>query len=129
MAVGRHVQRLVVVQQLEQVGGCGAVDDGRRDQLVHGFVVRRLAGVVHEAGAAAGDGAGEEGHADGFLMRDALERADEVGAFEVLGGDVSESGDMGGGRVADFCFMRPLVFELVQHVDVTERAQESAHEP
>ena len=76
MAVGRHVQRLVVVQQLEQVGGCGAVDDGRRDQLVHGFVVRRLAGVVHEAGAAAGDGAGEERYADGFLVRDALERAD-----------------------------------------------------
>ena len=40
---------------------------------------------MHKAGAAAGDGAGEEGHADGFLVGDALEGADEVGAFEVLG--------------------------------------------
>ena len=40
---------------------------------------------MHEAGAAAGDGAGEEGHAEGFLVGDSLEGADQVGTFEVLG--------------------------------------------
>ena len=85
MAVGRHVERLVVVQELEDVGGGRGVDDGGGDELVHGFVVGGVGGVVDEAGAAAVDGAGEEGHADGFLVGDSLEGADEVGAFEVLG--------------------------------------------
>ena len=44
---------------------------------------------MDEAGAAAVNGAGEEGHAEGFLAGDALEGADEVGAFEVLGMCVS----------------------------------------
>lgn len=38
---------------------------------------------MQETGAE-GVGAGEEGHADGFVVGDALEGADEVGAFEVL---------------------------------------------
>lgn len=41
---------------------------------------------MEEAGGE-GVGAGEEGHADGFVVGDALEGADEVGAFEVLFGE------------------------------------------
>lgn len=63
VAVGRDVEGLVVVQQLEDIRGGRGVDDGGGDELVHGFVVRGLGGVVHEAGAAAVDGTGEEGHA------------------------------------------------------------------
>ena len=40
---------------------------------------------MDKAGAAAVDGPGQEGHADGFLLGDALERADEVCTFQVLG--------------------------------------------
>lgn len=39
---------------------------------------------MHEACAAAIDCSGEECHADGFLLRDSLESADEVGSFQVL---------------------------------------------
>jgi len=39
-------------------------------------VVGGFGGVVDDAGAAAVDGAAEEGHADGFLMGYALEGAD-----------------------------------------------------
>ena len=49
-------------------------------------------------------------HADALLMRDALQRADEIGALEVLG------------------LVRPLVAELVEHVDVAEGTQDAAHE-
>ena len=93
VAVRRDVEGLVVVQELEHVGGGWGVDDGGGDELVHGFVVGGLGGVVHEAGATAVDGAGEEGHAQGFLVRDALEGANEVGALEVLwGGGQCEMG-------------------------------------
>ena len=47
-------------------------------------MVGGVGGVVDEAGAAGVDGAGEECHADGALVGDSLECADEVGAFEVL---------------------------------------------
>ncbi len=40
---------------------------------------------MHESRAADVDAAGEEGHAEGFVVGDALEGADDVGAFEVLG--------------------------------------------
>ena len=76
MAVGGHVERFIVVEEFEDVGGRRGVDDRGGDQLVHCFVVRGFGGVVHEAGAAAGDGAGEEGHAEGFLVGDSLEGAD-----------------------------------------------------
>ena len=76
----------MVVQQLEHVTGRGRVDDRGRDELVHGLVVLRARGVVHKASAAAVDGAGEEGHADGAVLGDALEGADEVGSLQVLGG-------------------------------------------
>ena len=39
---------------------------------------------MDETRAAEVDAAGEEGHAEGFVVGDALEGADEVGAFEVL---------------------------------------------
>lgn len=76
MAVGGHVEGFVVVQELEDVGRGRRVDDGRRDDLVHCLVVGGVGGVMDKAGAAAVDGAGEEGHAQGLLMRDALEGAD-----------------------------------------------------
>lgn len=80
-----NVEGAVVVQEAEDVAVGGPVDDRGRDDLVHGLVVLGFGRVVHQAGAAAVDGAGEEGHAEGFVVRDALERADEVGALEVLG--------------------------------------------
>lgn len=45
--VGGHVQWFVGVQQAEDVGGRGRVDDGGRDDLVHCFVVLGFCGVVH----------------------------------------------------------------------------------
>lgn len=92
MAVGGDVEGFgVAVEEFDDVGGGWGVDDGGGDELVHCFVVGWLGGVVDEAGAADVDGAGEEGHAEGLLVGDALEGADEVGAFEVLwrGGLVS----------------------------------------
>ena len=47
---------------------------------------------MHETRTADGDGAAEEGHADGFLVGDLLEGADQVGAFEVLGVKLSYCG-------------------------------------
>lgn len=63
MTVGGYIQRLVVVEKLEHVGWGRRVDDRGGDELVHGFVIGGLGGVMDEAGAAAIDGAGEEGHA------------------------------------------------------------------
>lgn len=84
MAVSGDVEWFVIVEELEDVGGERGVDDGGGDDLVHCFVVGGFGGVVDEASAAAVDGAGEEGHAEGFLVRDALEGANQVGSFEVL---------------------------------------------
>lgn len=85
LAVGGDVERLViVVEEFEDVGGWRGVDDRRRDDLVHCLVVGGAGGVVDEAGAAAVDGTGEEGHADAALLGDSLERADEICPFEVL---------------------------------------------
>ena len=83
------------VSELKHVGGRAGVDDGSGDQLVHGLVVGRLGGVVHEAGAAAVDRAGEEGHADGLLVRDALQGTDEIGALEILSDRVREERESG----------------------------------
>lgn len=84
MAVLGDVEGFVVVEEFEDVGGRGSVDDGGGDELVHGFVGGGVGGVIEEAGAAGGDGAGEEGYADRTLLGDALEGADEVGTLEVL---------------------------------------------
>ena len=72
------------MQHADDVAGHRGVDDGGGDELVHCFVVGGFGRVVDEAGAADVDAAGEEGHAQGFVVRDALEGADYVGAFEVL---------------------------------------------
>lgn len=55
MGVGGDVEGFVGVEELEDVGWRGDVDDGGGDDLVHGFVVGGVRGVVQEAGAAAGD--------------------------------------------------------------------------
>jgi hypothetical protein len=68
MAILRDIQRFIVVEEFEDVGGWGGVDNGRGDELVHGFVGGGVGRVVEEAGAAGGDGAGEEGDADGALV-------------------------------------------------------------
>ncbi len=72
------------MEQLEDVRGGRRVDNGGGDELVHCFVVGGVGGVVDEAGAAAVDGTGEEGHAQRFLVGDLLQGAEEVGAFEIL---------------------------------------------
>lgn len=46
VAVGRHVERFVGVEELEDVGGGRRVDDRGRDELVHGLVVGWFGGVV-----------------------------------------------------------------------------------
>jgi len=81
---------------------------------------------VDEAGAAAVDGAGEEGHADGFLVGYALEGADEVGAFQVLWGGLVVV--RGGNRLTYLGLVRPLVAELVEHVNVAKGAEDATHE-
>lgn len=88
MAVEGDVKGFVVVEDAEDVGGGRGVDDGRGDQLVHGLVGGGVGGVVEQAGAAGGHGAGEEGDADGALLGDGLEGADQIGALEVLMGCV-----------------------------------------
>lgn len=103
MTVLRYVEGFVVVQEFEDVGGWGRVDDGRGDELVHGFVGAGVGGVVQQADAAGGDGAGEEGDADGALLGDALQGADQVRPFEVLFvevlGDKRNKKRVGGGGV------------------------------
>jgi hypothetical protein len=80
------IEGFVVVEKFEEVGGGWGVDDGRGDELIHGFVGRGVRGIVEETGAAGGDGAGEEGYSDGSLLGDALKGSDQVCAFEILVG-------------------------------------------
>lgn len=84
MAVGRHVKRLVGLQEAQDVRRRRRVDHGRRNELVHRLVVLRVAGVMHQSGTAERHGAGEEGHAQRLVVRDALECADEICAFQIL---------------------------------------------
>ena len=76
LAVGGDVQGFVVVEEFEDVAWGRGVDDTGGNELVHCFVVGGVGGVVDEAGAAGVDCAGDEGHADGALVRDSLEGAD-----------------------------------------------------
>ena len=80
MPISGHIERSVRtvgrLEEFEDVVGRRGVDDGSGDDLVHCLVVAGLCGVVDETGAAAVNGAGEEGHAKGFLVGDALEGAD-----------------------------------------------------
>lgn len=85
VAVLRNVQRLLAaVEEFQHIAGRGRVDDRGGNDLVHGLVVGRFGRVVDETGAAAVDGAGEESHAQGFLVGNGLERADQIGALEIL---------------------------------------------
>lgn len=84
VTVLRDVEGFVGVQETEDVGVWRGVDDGRRDDLIHCLVIVGFGGVVHETCAAHVDGAGEEGHAKRFVVCDALEGADEIGALEIL---------------------------------------------
>lgn len=84
MPVLRDVQGFVGVQEFDDIGWSGCVDDARGDELIHGLVVVEFRGVVHEAGAAGVYTAREKGHAERFVVGDALEGSNEVGAFEVL---------------------------------------------
>lgn len=102
MAIGRDVEGFgVAVEEFDDVGRGWGVYDRGGDELVHCFMVGGLGGVVDEAGAADVDGAGEEGHAEGFLVGDTLEGADEVCAFEILCG--------GEGRVSIVIGIRGLM--------------------
>lgn len=48
VAVDGNVEEAIVVEHLEDVVSCGLGDDGRGDDLVHGFVVGRVCWVVYE---------------------------------------------------------------------------------
>lgn len=39
MAVGGYVERFLRIEEAHDVAGQRSVDDGRRDELVHGLVV------------------------------------------------------------------------------------------
>lgn len=76
MPVLRHVEGFLTrVQEFEDVGWGRGVDHGGGDELVHCLVVGRLGGVVDKASAADVDGAGQESHAERFLVRNGLESA------------------------------------------------------
>ena len=83
-AVCGNVELFVVVEHFQHIIAGWSVDDGRGDELVHGFVVVGTRWVVQETGAAAGDRAGQDGNAEGTGLGDGLEGANEVRAFEVL---------------------------------------------
>ena len=84
-SVSGNIERFVIVKHLDHVAGGWSVDDRRGDDLVHSLVVGWVRRVVDEACSAGVDSAGEESHTNGALVGDALERADQVGAFQVLG--------------------------------------------
>lgn len=134
MPVGGDVEGFLAVEEAHDVGGERGVDDGRGDELVHCLVVGGVRGVVDEAGAAGVDAAGEEGHAHGFVVGDALKGADEVGAFEVLEWDCWLAWGLKwwrlGGRVVNFylAFVRPHVAELVEDFDFAEGTEHALHE-
>lgn len=101
MAVRGHVERFIaVVKELDNVRWGRGVDYWGSDELVHCLVVGGLGGIMNKAGAADIDSTGEEGHAEGFLVGDALQGADEVCALEILKKNVS------GGR---WCNLRQLL--------------------
>ena len=84
-SISGNIERFVVVKHLDHVARGWSVDDRGGDDLVHSLVVGWVRRVVEEACSAGVDGAGEESHPNGALVGDALERTDQVGAFQVLG--------------------------------------------
>jgi hypothetical protein len=84
-SIGGNIEWFVIVKHLDHVAWGRSADDRGGDDLVHSLVVGWVRRVVDEAGSAGVDGAGEESHSNGALVGDALERPDQVGAFQVLG--------------------------------------------
>ena len=84
VAVGGDVKGFVVVQEFEHVRRRWGIYDRSRYQLIHCFVVRGFRGVMHKTGTTAVNGTGKESHADGFLVRNSLESANQVSSLKIL---------------------------------------------
>lgn len=85
IAIGGDIERLVaVVEELDDVRRRRTVDYRRRDELVHRLVVRGVSGIVHQTCATDVDGAREERHAQGLLVRYSLESANKIRPLQVL---------------------------------------------
>lgn len=84
MAVCRNVKRFLRVEKAHDVAWERGVDNGSSDELVHGFVVRGMSGIMDEAGTTGIDAAGEEGHAQRLIVRNPLESANDVRALQIL---------------------------------------------
>lgn len=77
MAILRDVNRLlIVVQETKDVGRRRGVDNAASDELIHSLMVTRVLRVMKQTGPARVHAAGEEGDAEGLVVRDLLERAD-----------------------------------------------------
>ena len=63
VAVGRHIDGFLRVEEAHDIAWQGSVDDRGRDQLVHCLVIRRVGRIVHKAGTTCVNAAREEGHA------------------------------------------------------------------
>lgn len=87
MTVGGDIERFLVVEKLEDIGGRRRIHNGSGDDLVHCFVVRRFGRIMDQASAAAVNGTRQEGYTDRFSMGNPLESADQVGTFEILSSD------------------------------------------
>lgn len=72
----RDIQILIVVQEFDDVARLRGVDDRGGDELIHRLMIARMGRIVDEPGATDVDGAGEESHAEGFVVGDSLEGAD-----------------------------------------------------
>lgn len=92
MAVGRNVKRFVAtVKKFDDVRRGRAVHYSRGDNLIHSLMVGGMGRIVHQTCAADIDGTGEEGHAQGLLMRNALQGPDEVRPLKILDMNISKS--------------------------------------
>ena len=104
------------MKHLDHVAWGWSADDRGGDDLIHSLVVGWVGRVVDEAGSAGVDRAGEESHTNGALVGDALERPDQVGAFQVLGEALVSGSERrkkkGDGNIY-LRFVRPLVFQLI----------------
>ena len=103
------------MKHLDHVARGWSADDRGGDDLVHSLVVGWVRRVVDEAGSAGVNGTGEESHTNGALVGDALERADQVGAFQVLGEALVSASERRKRRLRYFYLrlVRPLVFQLI----------------
>lgn len=84
MAVGRDVERLVVVKETQNIGRRRTVHHTGGYDLVHRLVVLKTRWVVDEACTAAIDVSGKERDPERLVVRNTLERANQVGSLEIL---------------------------------------------